>query len=702
MLQFRWFPVQSPLKPKTWLEALDPPRWWKKYVYDTYTVQKKVQAHGFTDYLNTHSTEESPGTWLHRLLEHTQYRRKSRHMASQTTWTHTVQKKVQAQGFTDYLNTHSTEESPGTRLHRLLEHTQYRRKSRHKASQTTWTHTVQKKVQAHGFTDYLNIHSTEESPGTRLHRLLEHTQYRRKSRHMASQTTLTHTVQKKVQAQGFTDCLNTHITEESPGTRLHRLFEHTQYRRKCRHMASQTTWTHTVQKKVQAQGFTDYLNTHSTEESPVQGYTDYLNTHSTEESPGTRLHRLLEHTQYRRKSRHKASQTTWTHTVQKKVQAQGFTDYLNTHSTEESPGTWLHRLLEHTQYRRKSRHKASQTTWTHTVQKKVQAHGFTDYFNTHSTEESPGTRLHRLLEHTHYRRKSRHKASQIIWTHTVQKKVQAHGFTDYLNTHSTEESPGTRLHRLLEHTQYRRKSRHKALQTTWTHTVQKKVQRKATQTTWTHTVQKKVQAHGFTDYLNTHSTEESPGTWLHRLLEHTQYRRKSRHMASQTTWTHTVQKKVQAQGFTDYLNTHSTEESPGTRLHRLLEHTQYRRKSRHKASQTTWTHTVQKKVQAQGFTDYMNTHSTEESPGAWLHRLLEHTQYRRKSRHKASLTTWTHTVQKKVQAQGFTDYLSTHSTEESPGTRLHRLLEHKQYRRKSRHKASQTTWTHTVQKKVQA
>ena len=34
-------------------EASDPPRWWKRYVDDTYTVLKKDQAQAFTEYLNT-------------------------------------------------------------------------------------------------------------------------------------------------------------------------------------------------------------------------------------------------------------------------------------------------------------------------------------------------------------------------------------------------------------------------------------------------------------------------------------------------------------------------------------------------------------------------------------------------------------------------------------------------------------------------
>ena len=34
-------------------EATDPPRWWKRYVDDTYTVLKKGQAESFTEYLNT-------------------------------------------------------------------------------------------------------------------------------------------------------------------------------------------------------------------------------------------------------------------------------------------------------------------------------------------------------------------------------------------------------------------------------------------------------------------------------------------------------------------------------------------------------------------------------------------------------------------------------------------------------------------------
>ena len=34
-------------------EATDPPRWWKRYIDDTYTVLKKDQAETFTEYLNT-------------------------------------------------------------------------------------------------------------------------------------------------------------------------------------------------------------------------------------------------------------------------------------------------------------------------------------------------------------------------------------------------------------------------------------------------------------------------------------------------------------------------------------------------------------------------------------------------------------------------------------------------------------------------
>ena len=34
-------------------EANDPPRWWKRYVDDTYTVLKKDQSQAFTEYLNT-------------------------------------------------------------------------------------------------------------------------------------------------------------------------------------------------------------------------------------------------------------------------------------------------------------------------------------------------------------------------------------------------------------------------------------------------------------------------------------------------------------------------------------------------------------------------------------------------------------------------------------------------------------------------
>ena len=33
-------------------EANDPPRWWKRYIDDTYTVLKKDQAETFTEYLN--------------------------------------------------------------------------------------------------------------------------------------------------------------------------------------------------------------------------------------------------------------------------------------------------------------------------------------------------------------------------------------------------------------------------------------------------------------------------------------------------------------------------------------------------------------------------------------------------------------------------------------------------------------------------
>ena len=34
-------------------KAENPPRWWKRYVDDTYTVLRKDQAQKFTDYLNT-------------------------------------------------------------------------------------------------------------------------------------------------------------------------------------------------------------------------------------------------------------------------------------------------------------------------------------------------------------------------------------------------------------------------------------------------------------------------------------------------------------------------------------------------------------------------------------------------------------------------------------------------------------------------
>ena len=34
-------------------QASDPPRWWKRYVDDTYTILKKEQAQAFTEYLNT-------------------------------------------------------------------------------------------------------------------------------------------------------------------------------------------------------------------------------------------------------------------------------------------------------------------------------------------------------------------------------------------------------------------------------------------------------------------------------------------------------------------------------------------------------------------------------------------------------------------------------------------------------------------------
>ena len=34
-------------------KAENPPRWWKRYVDDTYTVLRKDQAQSFTDYLNT-------------------------------------------------------------------------------------------------------------------------------------------------------------------------------------------------------------------------------------------------------------------------------------------------------------------------------------------------------------------------------------------------------------------------------------------------------------------------------------------------------------------------------------------------------------------------------------------------------------------------------------------------------------------------
>ena len=38
---------------KALAEAKDPPRWWFRYVDDTYTVLKKDQSQEFTDYLNT-------------------------------------------------------------------------------------------------------------------------------------------------------------------------------------------------------------------------------------------------------------------------------------------------------------------------------------------------------------------------------------------------------------------------------------------------------------------------------------------------------------------------------------------------------------------------------------------------------------------------------------------------------------------------
>ena len=34
-------------------KAESPPRWWKRYVDDTYTVLRKDQAQSFTDCLNT-------------------------------------------------------------------------------------------------------------------------------------------------------------------------------------------------------------------------------------------------------------------------------------------------------------------------------------------------------------------------------------------------------------------------------------------------------------------------------------------------------------------------------------------------------------------------------------------------------------------------------------------------------------------------
>ena len=40
-------------KQRALAEANDPPRWWKRYVDDTYTVLKKVQAQVFIEYLNT-------------------------------------------------------------------------------------------------------------------------------------------------------------------------------------------------------------------------------------------------------------------------------------------------------------------------------------------------------------------------------------------------------------------------------------------------------------------------------------------------------------------------------------------------------------------------------------------------------------------------------------------------------------------------
>ena len=40
-------------KQRVLAEATDPPRWWKRYVDDTYTVLKKDQAETLTKYLNT-------------------------------------------------------------------------------------------------------------------------------------------------------------------------------------------------------------------------------------------------------------------------------------------------------------------------------------------------------------------------------------------------------------------------------------------------------------------------------------------------------------------------------------------------------------------------------------------------------------------------------------------------------------------------
>ena len=40
-------------KQRALAEASDPPRWWKRYVDDTYTVLKKDQGETFTEYLNT-------------------------------------------------------------------------------------------------------------------------------------------------------------------------------------------------------------------------------------------------------------------------------------------------------------------------------------------------------------------------------------------------------------------------------------------------------------------------------------------------------------------------------------------------------------------------------------------------------------------------------------------------------------------------